>query len=55
MFGGTGAEAMKRYEMTHHTVKITGITPATRIKVYTAGSGNNPRMWADNMGIRIAR
>lgn len=54
MFGGQGAEANMRYETTHHTVKITGVTPQTRINIYTDGSGNNPRMWVDKMSIRVA-
>ncbi len=54
MFNGQGAEANKRYETTHHTVKITGITPETRINVYTTGSKNEPRMWVDKMTIKAA-
>lgn len=54
MFSGQGAEVNKRYETTHHTVKITGVTPETRINIYTDGSGNNPRMWVDKMTIKAA-
>ena len=54
MFNGQGAEVNKRYETTHHTVKISGVTPETRINIYTDGSGNNPRMWVDKMSIKAA-
>lgn len=54
MFNGQGAEVNKRYQTTHHTIKITGVTPETRINVYTDGSGNNPRMWVDKMSIKAA-
>ncbi|MDE6140829.1 MAG: fibronectin type III domain-containing protein [Alistipes sp.] len=54
MFNGQGADANKRYETTHHTVKISGVTPETRIKVYTEGSANTPRMWVDKMSIKAA-
>lgn len=52
MFGGQGAEANKRYQTTHHTVKIAGATPATRIKIYTEGSKNEPRMWIDKLSVK---
>lgn len=52
MFNGQGAEANKRYQTTHHTVKIVGATPATRIKVYTEGAKNEPRMWIDKLSVK---
>ena len=52
--GGVGAEALKKYVHTGHTVKISGATAETRIMIYTAlkGDGKQHRMWLDNLKVK---
>lgn len=54
--GGVGAEALKRFVMTGHRVKIEGATAQTRIKIYTAleNDGKQHRIWLDNLRVRKA-
>lgn len=53
MGGAGGAEALKRYQSTNHTVKISGATSATRIAISSGVSGN--RMWIDAIRVKEAR
>lgn len=55
--GGVGAEALKRYVHTGHTVKLTGVTAQSRIMIYTALENDKKqhRMWLDNIKAKKAR
>ena len=47
-----GAEADGRYEMTPHTVTVSGATQETRISIVTENSTGNRRMWLDDLKVR---
>ncbi|WP_419510320.1 fibronectin type III domain-containing protein [Alistipes sp.] len=49
--GDNGAEALKRYVSTGHTLKLSGVTAETRIMIYTAldNDGKQHRMWLDDL------
>ena len=47
-----GAEADGRYEMTPHTVTVSGATQETRISIVTENSDGNRRMWLDDLKVR---
>ncbi|WP_295937095.1 fibronectin type III domain-containing protein [uncultured Alistipes sp.] len=53
--GGVGAEALKKYINTTHTLKISGATAETRIMIHTDMTATaNRRMWLDGVRIRTA-
>ncbi len=55
--GGVGAEALKCYVYTGHTVKLTGVTAESRIMIYTALENDKKqhRMWLDNIKAKKAQ
>ena len=50
--GTMGAEANGRYEMTPHTVTVSGASPETRISIVTDSAKGNCRMWLDDLKVR---
>lgn len=50
--GTMGAEANGRYEMTPHTVTVSGASPETRISIVTENAKGNYRMWLDDLKVR---
>lgn len=54
---GVGAESLKRYVHTGHTVQLTGVTSESRIMIYTAidNDAKQHRMWLDNIKAKKAQ